>query len=158
MNLYDLLDRNARVRPDHLAVVGARPLRRLTYRELNDAVRAVGAALAEAGMRPGDGVGLHYTSGADYIVLTYAVWSRGGCVVPIPPELAPCEKQEICRDIALRFVISEPERSAFAEPFLRGRRGRGVELVPGATLVPVASPREAPAGLAGINAAFIRFT
>jgi long-chain acyl-CoA synthetase len=106
-------------------------------------------------MQPGDTVGLHYTSGIDYIVLTYAVWCLGGCVVPIPPELAPREKQEICRDIALHFVLSESERIAFSEPF---QRGPAVELSPGTALMPVASPREAPAGLAGINAAFIRFT
>jgi long-chain acyl-CoA synthetase len=127
----------------------------LTYRALNEAVCRTGTALERAGMKPGDCVGLHFASGADYIVLTYAVWSRGGCVVPIPPELAPPEKQQICKDIAMRFVIADSASTEFAEPL---RRGATVELFPGAGAMPIAAPRAVPAGLAGLNAAFIRFT
>jgi long-chain acyl-CoA synthetase len=155
INLYQLFQRHVRDHPDHLAIVGARPPCRLTYRELDERMRLAGAGLQRAGLRPGDCVGLHFASGVDYIVLTYAVWSRGGCVVPIPPELALPEKQEICRDIALQFVIAEPASAAFAEPL---RRAATVELFAGAGLIPVTSPREVPDGLASLNAAFIRFT
>ena len=155
MNLYDLFAENARRRPDHPAILAARPARRLTYCELDDAIRAAAAGLKRAGLQRGGCIGLHCVSGADYIILTYAVWSCGGCVVPIAPELALPEKQEICRDIALQFVISGPAGASFIEPF---RRGANVELIAGAHIAPVMAARDVPAGLAAIDPAFIRFT
>jgi long-chain acyl-CoA synthetase len=83
------------------------------------------------------------------------VWRCGGCVVPIPVELAAPEKQEICREISLDLVISEGRAAAFTEPF---RGGKVAELSPGILAVPLAGPREHPAGFGAINSAFIRFT
>jgi long-chain acyl-CoA synthetase len=155
MNLYQLFEQNARERPDHPAIIAARPPCRLSYAELNRAIRAAGSGLQRAGLSRGDCVGLHHSSGADYIVLTYAVWSCGGCVVPIPPELAPREKQQICRDIAMQFVISEPASASFADAL---HRGPAAELFAGTALMPITAPREVPAGLAALDPAFIRFT
>ena len=155
MNLYDLFAENVRRRPDNPAIIAARPQRRLTYRELDDAIRTAGDQLKRAGLKRGECVGLHSGSGADYIILTYAVWSCGGCVVPIAPELAPPEKQEICRDIAMQHVISGAVGASFVEPF---RRGADVKLFAGAHVTPVTAARDIPAGLAAVDAAFIRFT
>jgi long-chain acyl-CoA synthetase len=152
MNLDDVFRHTARRQPDRPAILG--PGGGLSYRALDEAIDAAGAALRTAGLCPGGCVGLHVRSGTGYIVLNYAVWRCGGCVVPIPVEFTPPEKQEICREIALDWVISEG-RAAFTEPF---RRGNAVEPSPGVLAVPVAGPREHPAGFAAINSAFIRFT
>src|SRR6516225_1133056 len=91
----------------------------LSYAGLDEAIGAAANALAKAGLRPGGCVGLHLPSGANYIVFTYAVWRCGGCVVPLPVELAAPEKQEICREIALELVITEERSASFLEALRR---------------------------------------
>jgi long-chain acyl-CoA synthetase len=154
MNLYDAFRATSRRQPAAPALLGPRPGDRLSYWELAEAIEAAADRLHHAGLRPGDCVGLHCPSGADYIVLTYAVWRCGGCVVPIPVELTDREKQEICQTIALALVITGPHRGGFVEPY---RRGAAVDL-PAATVVPVTPSREHPAGLDARASAFIRFT
>src|SRR5262245_22857326 len=155
INLYDVLFQSAERNRNHPAILGPGINQRRSYGELLDSIRNSAARLDRAGVRPGDCVGLHYCSGADYIIWNYAVWMCGGCVVPVPVELTPREKQEVCHDIALQFVITAPESDSFTEPF---RRAAAVQLAPGVACIPVAAERRRPPGFAAINAAFIRFT
>src|SRR5262249_38287226 len=122
---------------------------------LHEAIDAAGDALRAAGLRPGGCVGLHLPSGADYILFTYAVWRSGGCVVPLPVELTAPEKQEIVREIALDWVISERGSASFLQPF---RTADGAPLPSHAHAIPLAGPQQHPAGFGAINSAFIRFT
>jgi long-chain acyl-CoA synthetase len=154
MNLYDTFRATSRRQPAGPALLGPGPQDRLSYGQLAEAIDAAADRLQRAGLRPGDCVGLHCPSGADYIILTYAVWRCSGCVVPIPVELADREKEEICRTIALTQVITGPHRAGFVEPF---RRGPAVE-APGVSVVPVTAQREHPAGFDPLASAFIRFT
>jgi long-chain acyl-CoA synthetase len=152
VNLYQRLHETALRQPDHRAIIGPGEAS-LTYRALDEAVCRTGERLAAAGVGPGACVGLHYASGSQYVVHTYAIWRTGGCVVPIPTELAAAEKSEVCRRLALDYVISKGAPS-FLEPFQRGAAiPLGDDL-----LLPVVSPRQHPPGFAEINAAFIRFT
>jgi long-chain acyl-CoA synthetase len=155
MNLYDLFRQTARRQPGHPAVLGPGEGDALTYRGLDEAIRTAADNLQKAGLHRGDCVGLHCPSSADYILLTYAVWRSGGCVVPIPPELTATEKQEICREISLNFVLSEKRTAAFAAPF---QKAGGSEVWPGRIALPVTPACEHPAGFHDINSAFIRFT
>jgi long-chain acyl-CoA synthetase len=141
------------MQPEKPAILG--PNQQFSYRRLNEAIEASAQSLRGAGIRQGDCVGLHMPSGSNYIVFTYAVWRCGGCAVPLPVELAAAEKQEICREIKLDFVVAEWRAPSFLEPF---RRDRPVELASGLFATPVASPREHPPGFDAINGAFIRFT
>jgi long-chain acyl-CoA synthetase len=154
MNLCDDFRDTARRQPAVPAFLGPGPDDRLSYAQLADAIDATADRLHGAGLRPGDCVGLHFPSGADYVVLNYAVWRCGGCVVPIPVELADREKQEICRTIAMSLVLTGPTRAAFVEPL---RRGPAVE-VPAAIAVPVTPSRSHPDGFSALHSAFIRFT
>jgi long-chain acyl-CoA synthetase len=155
MNLYDVFAATVCCQPTHLAIVGPGDGDSLTYSELHDAVCLAAAALQRAGVHQGDCVGLHCPSGANYIILTYAVWKCGGCVVPIPTELADAEKREICREIALSCLISEKRTVNFAEGFLDGS---GVAFGSIAEAMPMSPACEQPRGFQDINAAFIRFT
>ncbi|HKB05050.1 MAG TPA: class I adenylate-forming enzyme family protein [Gemmataceae bacterium] len=166
MNLYDTFRATSRRQPDAPALLGPEPEDRLSYRQLAEAIDAAADRLHAAGLCPGDCVGLHCPSGADYIIFTYAVWRCGGCVVPIPIELADREKQEICQTIAFGLVITGPRRASFLEPFRRGTvahslpsplqgSGAGGE---GIAVVPVAARRDHPAGFDAVASAFIRFT
>jgi long-chain acyl-CoA synthetase len=155
VDLYQLFRETARRQPDRPAILGPRPTDAVSYAQLDDAIQRVGERLAQAGVREGQCVGLHCPSGAEYILLTYAVWRCGGCVVPIPVELAPDEKRTICREIALDFVIT-PAKSASV--FAPVGLGLPAELRPGVVVASVARSREHPPGFRDIHSAFLRFT
>ena len=133
MNLYDVFRDTARRQPDRPAILSATG--GLSYGGLNEVIEVSGEALRAAGLRPGCCVGLHLPSGVDYITYNYAVWRCGGCVVPIPVELAAPEKQEICREIALDFVISPGRSPAEGDPVANLPGGQVIEL-PAVTLSP----------------------
>jgi long-chain acyl-CoA synthetase len=154
MNLDDLFRQTARRQPEHPAILGPGAAA-LSYRRLDESIGALARELQRAGVRPGACVGLHCPSGADYIVLNYAIWRCGGCVVPIPTELAAREKQEIVRQIALDFVVSSALQANHLLPVVRG------ELLPLSSDVLIAPARwlcDRPAGFDSIHSAFIRFT
>lgn len=158
MNLDDLFRDTARRQPDRPAIFDAGRDAVLTYRELDEAVGAASRRMRRAGVRAGDCVALHDRSGSTYIVLTYAVWRCGGCVVPVPFELAAAEKRAICREIAVDFVVSPANAADFAECFRRGDTMRVFDATEDIAIVPIRSPREHPAGYDPRSAAFIRFT
>jgi long-chain acyl-CoA synthetase len=152
--LYEQFHRTAVAQPEHGALLGPRQDAALSYRALDAAICRASEQLAAAGVRAGHCVGLHYPSTTDYIIWTYAIWRLGGCVVPLPMELAAPEKAEICQRLALDFVLTAGNAPAFLEPFRRG----DTENLGRDHLVPVVGPRRHPAGFAEVNAAFIRFT
>ena len=145
----------ARRQPDHPAVVGPQASTEVTYAQLDRAIEAASGRLKELGVQPGECIALHLPSSAQYIIWNYAVWRCGGCVVPIPVELAADEKTEICRQIALDHIISPRKSAGFVEAFCRTSGGDlGADLMQ----VPIRSPREHPPGFHEVAGAFIRFT
>ena len=159
MNLYQQFRETAARLADHPAILGPRPDAALSYGALDAAIGQAAAQLAAAGVGPRQCIGLHIASSPEYIIATYALWKLGGCVVPVPVELAPSEKAEICRRLALDGVLTGGGGAAFCEPF---RRGASLVLdqapLAAAQLVPIRSPRQHPAGFERLNSAFIRFT
>jgi long-chain acyl-CoA synthetase len=155
MNLYDVFAETARRQPAQPALLGAGENDLLTYSALHDAVSLAAEGLQKAGLRCGDCAGLDCPSGADYIILTYALWKCGACVVPIPTELTSPEKAEICRQIALSHLVSIKRIPPFATPFLAGG---AVAVGPHAAVMPLTPACQHPKGFHDINSAFIRFT
>jgi long-chain acyl-CoA synthetase len=155
LNLDAIFRQTAARQPRHPAIQSPGPDDGWTYEELNDAITAAAELLGRAGIRPGHCVGLHCASGAQYVVLNYAVWRCGGCVVPIPVELTADEKTEVYRGIALDYVVSHNAGQSFLEPLARGVF---TEVSANATVVPVHSYRQRPKEFSSINGAFIRFT
>lgn len=152
MNLDELFRASVTRAPQQVAIVQGQ--QELTYTELDEAIDRAKAQLVDAQVRPGDSVGLHVASGLNYIVLTYAAWRAGACIVPIPIELANAEKSRILQEIHLDFVINaEPQASFIDEVALRTH-----QLLDGTSVVAVRKLREAPPQFSSINAAFIRFT
>jgi long-chain acyl-CoA synthetase len=72
---------NAEARPGHVAVVDGE--RRLTYRELDEAVNRAAAVLAEVGVGPGGRVALLLPNGAEFLVVSLAAGKLGAVGVPI---------------------------------------------------------------------------
>ena len=155
LNLDTVFRETADRQPEQPVVVGGPQGDRLTYRQLSQRIDQIAKRLAECGLRAGDTVGLHCPSGLDYILFNYAVWRAGGCVVPIPVELAEDEKREIGRRIALRFVISP---RATLPVFGYPATAEPIELDSQTVIAPTGSKLGHPAGFDGVNAAFIRFT
>jgi long-chain acyl-CoA synthetase len=155
MNLHDVFLQTARRQPSHPAILGPGPSDARSYAQLAETIRVAAERLASAGVRERHCVGVHCPSGADYIILNYAVWKCGGCVVPIPVELAAAEKQTICREIALDYVISHEKTMSFVAPF---HPGTTADVLPGMVTVPIKSPLDHPPGFSTINSAFLRFT
>lgn len=70
----------------------------ITYRELNERVSRIAAALNEHALWPRYGiprVALSFPSGPDYIALALAILKAGGCFLPVPDELTQREGDEL---------------------------------------------------------------
>ena len=155
MNLLDIFYATAEKSPDHPAIIGPEEHTLYTYASLRATIESTTATLKECGVKPGDCVGLHYASGCDYIILNYALWGCGACVVPIPTELVAEEKQRICSEISLTYVVSQNGSLHVLTPALNGEP---IPLYGDAVLVPIKRFRDAPPGFDQINSAFLRFT
>ena len=155
VNMDERFRETVRRQPDHPAILGPRADAAMTYAQLDEAIQAACGKLQALGVKRGDCLGLHLPGSAAYIIWNYAIWRCGGCVVPIPVELAVEEKTEICRQIALADVISPQKSASFAEAF---RLADASDLGGDLALVPIRSPREHPAGFHAVDGAFIRFT
>ncbi len=155
MNMANLLSRRVAQQADYPAVIGPGPNDVLTYGELEERIQAAADQLVRLGVRKQQAVGLHYRSGLEYIVLTYALWQIGACSVPIAVELSPDEKCEICRAIHLHGVISEPRGVSVFESI---RTGAVYEIHADAFLFQVTTETTEPERLWDLNPAFIRFT
>lgn len=106
MNLDALFRRTANSQKHLPAILNQEGDCELTYEELDCAIEDTCRSLEALGLKAGACIGLHYESGVDYIVLTYAVWRAGACVVPISLDLSPAEKTRIFDEIAIDGAIS----------------------------------------------------
>ncbi len=82
---------------------------------------------ARRGLARADRVFLHYGNTPEFFVDLLAVWSLGGCAVPIDSRLTPFEVETLARAATPRFSLwsGAPGR----EPARRALRPRSVELV-----------------------------
>ncbi len=116
MNLSDIFFQNAEKRPEHPLIIGPGDDQAYTYGDFYKLILSLSEKLGVLGVNRGDCIGLHYPSGAEYIALTYAIWSCDAYVVPIPVELTPNEKQRIFRNIRIEAVISAEDIAADIAP------------------------------------------
>ena len=63
------------------------------------------AYYADLGLAPFDRVLLHHGNTLEFFVDLLAIWSLGGCVVPIDPRLSPFEVETLARAAAPRYSI-----------------------------------------------------
>ncbi len=107
MNLADMLERNARRRPDHPAVVEGR--RVLTHGAFSDLVDRWAARFAELGVGAGDIVGVNLKDTAEHLVALYAAARAGAAVLPMDWRWTEAEKSRIAGHFGAKCVLSEPE-------------------------------------------------
>lgn len=154
MNLADIFLKTVASQPNHAAILSAQD-GVLTYSDLAKRIEQLASKLMEAGVQDGQTIGLHCASGADYIVLNYAIWRCGACVVPVAPEMGLDEKRQLCQEITLDAILSYPKVPEALLPFAASSPA---ELDTNIWYTHVRQTHAKPAGLAVINAAFLRFT
>ena len=93
---------NARRRPSAPAL--REPGRAVSYRELDAAAAALGSALADRSVRPGDRVAFVLPNSIEWARCYYAIHYAGAVPVPLNPLLAPPEIEGILRDCEPRIV------------------------------------------------------
>ncbi|WP_285410610.1 non-ribosomal peptide synthetase [Pseudomonas sp. FR229a] len=105
--MHDLFERQALATPDALAVIGAR---QLTYAQLRDEARQLGARLQAQGVLPNRLVAVVMERGWEQVVATLAILYAGGAYLPIEPT-QPAER--------LRHILERAEASlALTQPAL----------------------------------------
>ncbi|MFI7217029.1 amino acid adenylation domain-containing protein [Micromonospora maritima] len=104
-SLGDLLRASAHRYADRTALVG--PDLRLTYRDLDGCVDALAGRFREAGVRPGDRVGLHVARGPLALVGSAALMRAGAAYVPLDIAQPATRLRYIAQDAGLRLVVCD---------------------------------------------------
>ncbi|MCI0573205.1 MAG: AMP-binding protein [Myxococcaceae bacterium] len=126
LELATLISRQARFRPDALAVVFGD--RRLTYAQLGTRVARAANFLRSLGVGPGDKVATVLTNSLESVELIWAVPAVGAALVPLSPLLMPAGLASLLRDSDAKCLVSQrsilPALEAIREdlaPMLPGR-------------------------------------
>ena len=110
--------------------------RTMTYGELNEAAGIVAARLRDAGVEPGDAVGLAAERSTAAIVAMLGILEVGACYVPLDPTY-PAERLEFMKaDVGVRAIVRP------------GRGGFDIEAI----------EAEAPADFGGAVPAYVMYT
>jgi len=105
--LADLLEASARRTPDQPALIAG--ARRLTYRELDEQASLAASRLIEAGIQPGDIVGLWMPRGIDLLVMQAAIAKTGAAWLPVDED-TPVERLLVCMEDAGSPALVSSER------------------------------------------------
>ncbi|BBY79761.1 AMP-binding protein [Mycolicibacterium pulveris] len=96
---------------------------KLTYRELHDWSGRLARTLVDAGVAPGDRVGLLAPNVLQWPVVALAVIKSGAVLVPFNARLKPAEIRKVADDAGLSLLICAPETLAAAEEAKGGDGG-----------------------------------
>lgn len=105
-NIADQLALHAQQRPTKAAIVSGSIT--LTYREVNERVEQGARALAQAGVLPGDVVGVALKDTPDHVAMLFAVARSGAVVLPMDCRWQPAEKERVAAHFQPRCVLVEP--------------------------------------------------
>jgi acyl-CoA synthetase (AMP-forming)/AMP-acid ligase II len=104
-NIGQLLHRRALLTGKRTAYVDSASAERLDFATLNQRCNQVANGLVEAGVKPGDRVGLLMVNGAEFIESYFAIAKLGGVVVPLNWRLVADELEFILRDSGVTTLI-----------------------------------------------------
>lgn len=129
MRLETVLAGHALRRPGHVALVCGAD--RLTYAELNDAVRRAARGLVALGVRPGERVMVVLPNSAAFVVAVYAAFSVGAIAVTVNHRLTPREIAHMFADARPAAAIYAPTTRGLVAPVLDGSAAPCVRIVAG---------------------------
>lgn len=81
----------------------------LTYRELQDWSSRVARRVVEAGIEPGDRVGVLGPNSLEWPAVALGVLKAGSVLVPLNPRLKPAELRKVVDDAGARLVLAPAE-------------------------------------------------
>lgn len=136
-NVFESFRRQARARPDAVAVVDARG--ETTYRELDARAGAVARELLAIGLAPQAPVGVLMERRADLLAILLGVLAAGGAYVPFDPKDPPDRIRRMLASCGAGVVVCDPS----LEPGLRAAFADAGDAPP-RTLDPAAIPDPAP--------------
>ncbi|MGW4393673.1 amino acid adenylation domain-containing protein [Amycolatopsis nivea] len=110
--LVDLVDRQAAAAPDAPAIITEDET--YSYEELAGAARRVATALASAGVRRGDVVGVCAERSPDLVAGVLGAQYAGAAYLPLDPSLPEARLAHLVRDAGAEVVFAEPETAATA--------------------------------------------
>jgi long-chain acyl-CoA synthetase len=105
-NIADQLALHAVQRPTKTAIVSGAEA--VSYREANERVEHGARALVQAGVAPGDVVGVALKDTPDHLLMLFAVARAGAVVLPMDCRWLPAEKQRVVAHFQPRCVLVEP--------------------------------------------------
>src|SRR6476469_7748128 len=103
--LFYIVERNARLHPDRLAF--ALGDKRVTHASYRARAEQLAAGLADAGIRPGDRVGVVSQNNLEFVDLYGAVARLGAILVPVNWRLSADEVTYVIADAAPKIVIAD---------------------------------------------------
>lgn len=116
--MHQLFEEQAERQPDRLAVIA--DSREITYAQLRDQANAVAAELVEAGVRPGEVVGVQALRGAHQIVALLGVLLAGAAYVPVSPQWPRRRREQVAEICGLRVLLADRSIQD-EEPYAGGR-------------------------------------
>ncbi len=102
--LHGLLEASCESDPTRVAVVDGE--RRYTYEELDGDANRVAHLLIEAGVRPGDRVGLYLDKSLEAVVAIYGILKAGAVYVPLDSRAPAIRLSYIVRDCGIRHLVT----------------------------------------------------
>jgi fatty-acyl-CoA synthase len=102
------LERTAARVPDAEALVSRHQNLRYTYAELNESVDGLARGLLDAGIEPGDRVGMWSPNNAEWVLVQYATAKVGAILVNINPAYRTSELQFVLNQSSCRMLIAAP--------------------------------------------------
>lgn len=104
----------ARERADHIAIRVSDAA--LSYRDLDDWVGRVAAALADLGLSPGERIAFYGETSIEWCVAAFAAIRCGAIVAPINSRMVPAEVDYLLEQYAPRLVFVDAEGAARLAP------------------------------------------
>lgn len=101
------LAENARLRPDKtaLVLVGDGTASRLSFGDVDRAVRSIAAGLLGLGLTPGDRVMIRMGNEADYVLIYFGALAAGLVALPSSPQLTEGEAEFLMENSGARAIV-----------------------------------------------------
>ncbi len=114
--LPDLVFRHAATTPEATALMAGTA--RLSYRQLADQMRTFARVLLQAGLAPGDRVGVFLDKRFETVVAKFGTAAAGCAFVPINPLFRPRHVGHVLRDCNARVLVTSRDRLSTVEAAL----------------------------------------
>jgi amino acid adenylation domain-containing protein len=153
-DLWQLLEDVARTSPSAIAVRDSDPTRTLTYQQLLTAAEKQSAALAAAGVKPGDRIALAVRRSAREVIAISAALRLGVAYTGLEPDIPPAVVARMLDIAQIRVVLGDLGRLAALGSALDGRTAVAIRRPDEVDELPAPPPVSADPA----RAAYIAFT